>query len=132
MLKDLKRLRELAADYLAQSRVVAGLVRRGELEALEESRQRQRRAFHRFQAWHRRLLPRLEELAGRDGELMAGLRRDLAEALELDRQALRRLEKMRRQTSQDLARLKQGRRLVQAYRPVPPAGAGPDRLSRLG
>ncbi len=132
MLKDLERLCGLAADYLAQSRVVAGLVRRGELEALEDARERLRRAFAAFQGWHHRLLPRLEELAGRDGELMARLRRDLTEALELDRRAVRALEEMRRRTSRDLARLKQGRRLVQAYRPVPPAGAGPDRLSRLG
>ena len=141
--RQLMRLEALFQELLSLARVTLGLVEQDEPEALADTWDRRGRLLKQIGTCSRHLAP-----AFRDWErILAGMGREQAErarelvdsiaalgrqVAELDGRSGARLEEDLAEVRRQMRRLKQGSRVVRAYRPLPGGPGGPSRLSRTG
>ncbi len=140
---ELIRLEGLFREMLSLARVSLGLVEQDEMEALADTWARRRRVVKQIATCSRRLQPLFQDweqvLAGMEAD-QADKARELVGSVaelgrrvaELDARAGTRLEAALEEVRVEMRRLKQGSRVVRAYRPLPDGHAGPSRLSRTG
>ena len=137
------RLEELHRELAAQARMQGDLLARDDLEALEDTWRRRRRVCREMSALYRRLAPELADwestLAGlkpdqsqRARQAVAAITALVGEVQARDQKTARALEEMKEACHQALAHLRQGAKLVRAYRPLPRRSGGPCQLSRSG
>jgi hypothetical protein len=138
----LERLAELQAELTGQALACLGLLQQEQLEPLLDVMERRGMLFAQVMALHQdlgRSTPGLEQALAalpppQDGQAAHLLERIKGQSLrmqELDRQSATLLEAVLERMRQELDRLGQGQRLLNAYRSLPNGVHwGPDQLSR--
>lgn len=144
LLADLERLAGWQAELTGQAQICLGLLRQEEMGPLEDAMRRRRRLHSQMVALFQNLqrsCPDLEEALAALPPGQADLARRRLRSLEeqvgrmqaLDQESAGLLEAIMARMRQQLGRLGQGQRLLNAYRALPAGvGWGPDQLSRTG
>lgn len=124
--EELSRLLELYRELSSLARVMAGLARQDQIQALEDAWAKRRVLFKRLEKQWSRLEPwsgdwqaALDALAPEEAHrcrrLMAELESSGSRILEADRQTAEHGRRWREQLREDLTRISAGRRLLRAY-----------------
>lgn len=142
-LKELERLKELHGQLLRQARVILGLLEQEDEEAFENAMSQRVSLFNEMLGLHKRLSSVFAQW-DRDRNGLGGARKEGAQnlvdqirelgqqVLDIDQRACGILKTRRANLAADLGRLKEGKRVQQAYGGGSRTWWGPDRLSRMG